>query len=401
MTASIERILAALVLCTATAVLFNASGCAKKAETEPSGDDAVVVTETEVEVVEEGDPADAAPVDVSGILKTAETGDIEEKYTAIDDLGERHVDAAKVVPVLVKLLSDPDVHVRWRSARALGDFGEAAKPAIPQLIAMLAEQDPILQYHAAATLGKIGDKSDATVDALSSEIANPDARVARTAIAALRHLHPDPERVMAALAKVLEHNDQAVVAYAIEAAVERGAKAAPALEAALKRPSTAYIACAAIEQIGPDAAATVPALTTLLGETKHSQLQIQVLLALASIGPAAQSAVPQIMPLLDHQTDATIPVAAAYALGKIGTKSVDAEAALKSALEKPNQFLQMVAAWSLAKLHPDDAAMKQQAMDKLNEGMKSDDPAMKSAAEMGMQSLEPAADAPAETPASP
>jgi HEAT repeat protein len=400
MKASIERSLVPLVLCTLTVLLLQGLGCAEPANMEKSAGDPIVVVETEVEEADAAEP-EAKSVDVSGILKTAAIGSGEERYTAIDDLGEHHVDAASVVPVLVKLLGDSDKQVRWRAARALGDFREDAKPAVPQLIAMLSESDPVLEYHAAASLGKIGDKSDATVDALSSEIANPDSRVARTAIAALRNLQPDPERVMAALEQVLEHNDEAVVAYAIEAAVERGAKAAPALEAALQRPATAYIACAAIEQIGPDAAPTVPALVALLGDTKHSQLQIQVLLALASIGPAAASAVPQILPLLDYETDPTIPVAAAYALGKIGTSSQEIDLKLKSAIEKPNPFLQMVAAWSLAKIHPSDAAMKQQAMDKLHEGMKSDDPAMKSAAEMGIRSLEPAAEAPTETPASP
>ena len=46
-----------------------------------------------------------------------------------------------------------------------------------------------------------------------------------------------------------------------------------------------------------------------------------------------------------------------------------------AAIDKP--FLSMVAAWSLAKIHPDDAALKQQAIDKLNAGFKSDDPAIK------------------------
>ena len=116
------------------------------------------------------------------------------------------------------------------------------------------------------------------------------------------------------------------------------------LNAALKRPKTAYVACAAIEHIGPDAAATVPALTELLGKTRHSQLLIQALLALASIGPAAESAAPQIVPLLEMPNDATVPVAAAYALGSIGAKNADV--ALRRAASKDNAFLQMIAAWS-------------------------------------------------------
>jgi hypothetical protein len=109
-------------------------------------------------------------------------------------------------------------------------------------------------------------------------------------------------------------------------------------------------------------------------------------LALASIGPAAQSAAPQIIPLIEHSTDETVPVAAAYALGSIG--AADADAPLRHAMTKPNVLLQMVAAWSLAKIHPDDASLKKQATEKLTAGLESDDPAIKAAAEHGLKLLE-------------
>jgi HEAT repeat protein len=142
----------------------------------------------------------------------------------------------------------------------------------------------------------------------------------------------------------------------------------------------------------------VPALTEVLESTKHSKLLIKAMLALACIGPAAKSASPQIVPLLEHSTDTTIPVAAAYALGSIG--ATDADDALRAALAKPNPFLQMVAAWSLAKIHPDDAELKKQAIDKLQEGLKSDDPAIQAAAQKGLNLLGPPPATPAE-PAAP
>src|SRR5688572_26717657 len=62
----------------------------------------------------------AAPPDSTALVKTAVSGEGKARYTAIDDLGERHTDAAAVVPELQKLLADKDPQVRWRSARALG-----------------------------------------------------------------------------------------------------------------------------------------------------------------------------------------------------------------------------------------------------------------------------------------
>jgi len=323
--------------------------------------------------------------DIAKLVETAVNGTGEAQYTAIDDLGERSVDATTVVPNLQVLLTNKDPQVRWRSARAIGDYEAVAKPAAGDLRKLLADSDPIVQYHAAVALGKVEDRSEETVSALVKAATSKDGRVARAAIAALSNLKPGPERVMSALSQALKSDDDAVSLHALEAIVELDAEAVPLLNEALKRPETAYMACTAIEHIGPDAAATVPALTELLGDTKHSHLLIQTLLALASIGPAAESASTHIVPLLEMQTDATVPVAAAYALGAIGAK--DAEPALRKALAKDDPFLQMVSAWALAKNHPDDSALMKQAVDKLTKGLASDDANMRSAAANGLHML--------------
>ncbi len=323
------------------------------------------------------------------LLATAKSGEGQARYVAIDDLGERAEDAAAVVPVLTKLLADKDEQVQWRSARALGDFGEEAASSAPKLQKLLAHENPIFQYHAANALGRIGDRSTGTVDALVTAVGSPDSRVARAAVAAIRNLKPGPQAVHAAIKKAIAAEDHAVAVNALEAIVEIGGAASPLLIELVGDPATAYMGCAAIEQIGPDAAPTVPSLVDLLGKTVHSQLQIQTLLALASIGPAAKSATPQVVTLLESSQDATVPVAAAFALGAIGAD--DADTPLRAASEKENPFLQMVAAWSLAKIHPDDAEFKAQALEKLNAGFNSDDPTLKAAAEKGLKMLEASA----------
>ena len=332
-------------------------------------------------------PAETAAVaGIDETLKTATTASGEVQYTAIDDLGERHESATTVVPALQKLLASEDPQVRWRSARALGDYDASAVAAAPTLLALLADKDPIAQYYAIVALGRVGDRSDATVNALVTAVTNSDARIARASIAALRNLKPGPERVMAALDKALESDDTAVTEHAMEAIVEGGPEAIPLLNEALKRPKTAYLACAAIEFLGPKAADTVPAITELIGKTTHSQILIRALLAVASIGPAAQSASPQIIPLLDHATDATVPVAAAYALGSIG--ATDADAALNAALAKDNPFLQMIAAWSLAKIHPADESLVKQAVAKLTQGLTNNDAGIRTAAAKALEKLQ-------------
>ena len=330
-------------------------------------------------------PCLAQKADPAATLKIAVGGTGQERYVAIDDLGERHESATTVVPALQKLLADEEPQVRWRSARALGDYESQAQGAAAALRGLLKDSDPIVQYHAAVALGKVGDKSDATVQALVGAVTSPDGRVARAAISALRNLEPDPKHVVVAMKGVLASDDDAVVLHAIEAIVERGGAAAPLLNEALKQPETAYIAAAAIQHIGPEARATVPALTKLLGETKHSQVLIQALLALASIGPDAQSAAPQIVPLLKSTTDETVPVAAAYALGSIGAKNADAE--LKAAVNSDNAFLQMTAAWALAKNHPEDQDLVKQAVAKLTQGLSNSDASIQTAAAKCLESL--------------
>lgn len=333
-----------------------------------------------------GQATAAASTNIEAILKTATTATGSEQYTAIDDLGERHAGAAAVIPELQKLLTNKDAQVRWRTARSLGDYGNQAKSAAAALRSLLTDENPVVQSHAAIALGKVGDSSDETVDALVKAATNANGEVARAAIAALRTLKPGPERVMAALERGLASGDQATTVHALEAIVERGADSVPLLNAALARPTTAYLACAAIEQIGPPAADTVPKLVELIESTKHSQLEIQALLALAAIGPAAKSAGPHIAPLLNHATDATVPVGAAFALGSMG--AADGDAGLKEALAKnDNPFLQMISAWALAKIHPEDEAQLKLAVEKLAEGLKSDDAGIRTAAARGLEML--------------
>lgn len=332
-----------------------------------------------------------AEEDTQQLLQEAVESTGMDRYDAIDDLGEQGEQPSLVIPVLQELLSDDDPQVQWRSARSLGDFEGAAADAADALAELLASPEPSVQYHAAVALARIGKADESTIDALVSAAIGPDARVARAAIASLRHLKAPPRMVAGALKQAMASDDQAVVVHAMETLVNMGSDSAPILIEALKNPRTAYVACAAIEHAGANADATVPALIELLADTKHSHLQVQALLALASIGPPASSASDQIVVLLENSQDATVQVAAAYALGAIG--AVDSDAALRAAAKKEGALLRMITAWSLAKIHPDDEPLQSAARTILQEGLKSQDPAVRSAAEEALASHGPSVDA--------
>ena len=319
------------------------------------------------------------------LLKEASGSTGTDRYNAIDDLGEQPQQPSVVVPALLKLLSDQDTQVQWRAARSLGDFEVAAASAVGPLTALLTSPDAAVQYHAAVALARIGDVDQATIDALVSLATGPDSQVARAAIASLRHLDAPSNMIAGALKQTLASEDHAVVVHAMEAIDNLGPEAAPILIEALRTPRTAYVACAAIEHLGADAASTVPALSELLVDTKHSHLQVQALLALASIGPPARSASAQIGALMNSSQDATVPVAAAYALGAIG--GIDADAALRTAAKEQDPLLRMVTAWALAKIHPDDEPLQISAQRLLRQGLMSQEPAIHDAAERGLASL--------------
>jgi HEAT repeats len=384
----------------AAAGLVATSSCAKPAATEPAKTDQMATAPADADQAMSGlttgpeeMAAQPAPSheELERLADAATTGSGQGRYVAIDDLGERAAESDMIVPDLIKNLDDGDPQVVWRSVRALGDYGEEGVAAAPKLRELFAKGDPILKYHAAVTLGKIGDRSDATVDMLVDAVGSSDGRVSRAAIEALKMLKPGPQKIVPALKKALQSNDRSVAVNALDAIVEVGPKAVPLLNEMLTDPATMYMAATAIADIGPGAAGTVPQLEKLLGETKHSQLQIQLLLALGRIGPPANSAAPRIADLLENSQDSTVPVAAAFALGSIG--ATDADAPLRAAAAKDQPFLSMVAAWSLARLHPGDAQLKQQALDKLNAGLKSKDPAIQGAAERGLKMLDLPADA--------
>jgi HEAT repeat protein len=380
----------------AAATLMATSSCGKPAETEQTKTDQAAATPADADQAETtgatapaAESTQPAPTheDMEKLAEEATTGSGITRYTAIDDLGERAGESDMIVPDLIQNLDDKDPQVVWRSVRTLGDYGEEAVAAAPKLRELFTKDDPILQYHVAVTLGKIGDRTEETVDMLVAAVGSADGRVSRAAIEAMKILRPGPQKTVPALKKALASGNSAVAAHALDAIVEVGPEAVPLINEMLKDPATVYMAATAAAEIGPGAAGTVPELEEVLKDTKHSQLQIQLLLALGRIGPAAKSAAPQMIDLLENSPDSTVPVAAAFALGSVGAAEADAPLhAAADAKDKP--FLSMVAAWSLARLHPDDAALKQQAIDRLNAGMKSKDPAIQAAAERGLKMLE-------------
>ncbi|TWT78096.1 HEAT repeat protein [Posidoniimonas polymericola] len=303
-------------------------------------------------------------------------------YETIDDLGFSQQDAAG--EKLVGYLDSEDSQQRWRAARALGNLGY--KPAVDQLAGLLGDDDPVVQVHAMIALTRIGDVSPGVVEAIMEKVASSDERVARTALQTLKRLKPGPEKLAAALEKVLESDDQAVMSHALDALIEAGGAATPLLERALENEKSAYWAALAIEQIGPDCAGACNGLTKVLLRSQDDATLQQALLALAALGESAHQAAPAVQKVAAETKSDAVRIAACYALGNLGDSS--ATDLLRRLASQGGEFQQLVATWSIAKLHPDDPAAEKQAVGLLTKALASDRPEVREAAATGLSKLD-------------
>jgi HEAT repeat protein len=168
-----------------------------------------------------------------------------------------------------------------------------------------------------------------------------------------------------------------------------GDDAVPVLIEALKVPGARYWAAVALAEIGAEAAPAAGQLTTLAKEGEPEE-RMQAMLALAAIGPPAVSAAPVLVEALSSN-DGSLRFAAVFALGSLRAEAADA--VLHKAADDPDGFLAEVATWALAKIHPDDVEIREQALKKLRAGLTSELPKVRAASTSGLSDLATLVDA--------
>jgi HEAT repeat protein len=283
-------------------------------------------------------------------------------------------------PLLTKALgADYPVEVRWRAERALAHFGPAASDSVGALIANLKDSHERVRAYACFALGRIGGQpAKSAVPSLVERVTDESPLVRRAAIDAIMWLRPDRKIVLPLLARALEDAEPRIVMAAIRTLSSEGPSVVPLLSQALENERTAYWAAVALEGLGPAAAPAVPSLARLAVH-QEPEVRLQAVMALAAVGEGARPAVPQIIDRLNHDPFVGVQYAAAYALAKIGAAAESDEALLKT-MQSRDPLLAMLSAWALAKGHPQDAQIAQQATDLIVAGLKSDDPSFQAAA---------------------
>ena len=97
-------------------------------------------------------------------------------------LSEIGTPAARVVPVLISTLADPDENIRVVGSVALQNLGE---PAVPYLIEALKAESAEIRLNAAYALGEIGTPLDTILPALIRTLTDPEWNVRRLVVRAL------------------------------------------------------------------------------------------------------------------------------------------------------------------------------------------------------------------------
>lgn len=213
----------------------------------------------------------------------------------------------KAVPLLLKVLKDPNPQQRQTAAQSLGKIGR--KEALPALIEALQDPDPGVRRQAAWSLGMIGDDSKAARLSLISLLFDPAQDVREGAAFALAQTG-DAETGLAVLQERLF---------------------APGSSNDTKRLAAAALGGMAIQ-----------ASTGVVSRLLQDQNPIVRRWAVAAVADIAnREAVAPLSMLLKNDPNPGVRIEAAFRLGKIGDAT--ARAALKRALKDPDEHVRRLA----------------------------------------------------------
>jgi HEAT repeat protein len=286
----------------------------------------------------------------------------EVRLRAVAALAELGPAAKAAVPILAGTLrKDKDLQVRRAAAVALGQVGPDAAAAVPALTEALADADYDLVSHAARALGHVGPKARAAVPALTRALRSRHTTVCYAAAGALGGIGPQAREAGPELRPLLTSVVPYIAASAAESLwrIDRDPEAIRELIKQVRERTPINDGCWAAEalgNLGPDAAAAVPALREAL-KVRGSLLPTRAAVALWRIGKHKDGIAVMTARLRDGNS--TVRSHAATALGLIGPAAKAAVPALTEALKDTGPWVAPSAAEALERIDP-GAAKKAQ-----------------------------------------
>jgi HEAT repeat protein len=282
--------------------------------------------------------------------------------------------------------ASPQEQERISAIDAVGEKGQASAAELDLLRAELKHPSPLVRAHAAHALGQLGRGAMPAVETLLPLVGDPNATVRREAARAILRIRPGPKVTIPLAKKLLGDADPALRMRILHTLAEVGKPAVPGLIAALQDDEAAKFACLALTEIGPDAADAAPALIRRLQNEKRLEVRQQIVMALGAI--ASPAAVPRLIDELNDPQEVT-RLAAAFALGRIGPPAKAAVAALSKCSQASDPVLQVVGAWALAKVQPDDPQVMDKTVTVLADAILGKNPLARTAALRGLVDLRP------------
>lgn len=304
----------------------------------------------------------AATAAIPSLIEELQDEHLESRREAILALAAMGPKAEAAVAPLTAALDDPALC--GAAAYALGCIGPAAAPAQAKLETLSNSEEPMVQTVSVWALARITPEDAArkthAVQLLAKALTHPQQRIREAAARGLVGLKPEPAVVLPALREAMASADAAQVQNAMDAMASLGELAVPGLIEALEHEPSQVRAAYILGEIGPAAAAAVPALTKLLHADK-AEVRREALFALGKIGPAAAAALPDVLACY-QSGPAEQRYGAAFALGKLGPAAATAKPALLAGLREPDAFLALASAWALAQVDPSGEDSSAQAV---------------------------------------
>ena len=276
------------------------------------------------------------------------------RYSAARLLREFDPDA-KMIAALIHGSKDPEAMVREQSAESLGVVAKGDAAAAAALVRLGSDPEAGVRASALKALGSIGIVEAKVIAVLEDGLTDASTEVEIEAARALWWLRQDPELIVPVLTEILGGNERRwQAAYALGDMGPVAAAAVPALAKALAEehvprpfrtpPSTAF----ALGKIGR---AAIPELSSLLLHPE-ARMRMGSLLAFGIMGTDGKDAVPALLKLLRDQ-DSEVRHTAALTLAAVGAAPEQIVAGLTDCLTAEDIYMRSAAAAALREIAPD------------------------------------------------
>ncbi len=322
-------------------------------------------------VAAEDDPAaspKAARKSVAELVQQLKDG--PDRAAAADALGRLKEEANDASSALAAALQAEDIELRWKAARSLASIRPQDQATVQLLTAALQDPNAKVRAYVVLALGNIGPAAISAAPVLVKVITDKDPAVRRAVINALRKIDKDRSEVHPLLIEVFQKGEPAAVLAALRTLAEGGSEVVPNLVEALNEEDSCYWACLALAEIGPEAKDAVGPLLESLKRHGEPEVRMQTLVTLGEIGVKSEASSAAISAILDGDQPAGVKYAAAFALSKIGIGDT-AKASLERASKSDDELLQLISAWALVKLEPENKAAVKRSVEFIVRGLKS------------------------------